>query len=398
VKVPSSLGFRTSLQLGTWNLELRFAPSCRQAEILHNPSPDFGKLVYWRVIDTDKRLATFLAKVSAVAWIALDTEADSLHAYPEKLCLIQIAFDNSIHLLDPLAEVDFAPALKILQEHELVMHGADYDLRLLSKTFDFIPRAVFDTMLAARLLGERQFGLIHLVHQYLGVVLEKGPQKANWARRPLTERMENYALNDVRYLKPLADILRERLIEKGRLEWHTETCARLVQDCSEVRPTDPDVVWRVKGSHHLQPAALAVLRELWHWREKEAVRANKPPYFVLSPELMVHLSMAAIESNNVAELLPERFSPRRREGLLKAVAHGLAVEKPPGALQRSHYRQSELEKRRMFELERRRNRRASELGLDPTMIASRAMLVLLAKNWDDHQEELMDWQKKLLSA
>ena len=349
------------------------------------------------MIDTEKRLATLLAKLEAAEWVALDTEADSLHAYPEKLCLIQIASPTSVDILDPLAGIDLAAALKILQRHELVMHGADYDLRLLRKTFDFVPRAVFDTMLAARLLGERQFGLINLVQQYLDVALEKGPQKANWARRPLTERMENYARNDVRYLKPLADILRQRLLEKGRLPWHAETCAHLVDDCAQVRPTDPDVVWRVKGSHHLHPPALAVLREIWHWREKEAIRANKPPYFILSPELMVHFAMAATESNNVKDLLPERFSPRRREGILKAVEEGLAIDKPPGALQRAHYRQSEAEKRRMFELERRRNRRANDLGIDPTLIASRAMLVLLAKNWDEHQEELMRWQRELLT-
>jgi ribonuclease D len=377
---------------------------CRRLEIPHNPPLDFGAFntfnafnVYCGVIDTDKRLAQLLERLDSAGWIALDTEADSLHAYPEKLCLVQMAFENTCELVDPLSGLDLAPALKVLQQHELVMHGADYDLRLLRKTFDFVPRAIFDTMFAARLLGDRQFGLTNLVEQYLGVKLEKGPQKANWARRPLTERMEAYARNDVRYLKPLADMLRQRLMEKGRLEWHTETCRRLIEDCSQVRPADPDVVWRVKGSHHLQPAALAVLREIWHWREKEALRANKPPYFILSPETMVHLSMASTESNTVRSLLPERFSPRKREGIMKAIERGLAAEKPPGALQRSHYRQTEAEKRRMFELERRRNRKANDLGIDPTLIASRAMLVLLARNWDEHQEELMQWQKQLLT-
>ena len=370
---------------------------CLAGQFAHNPSPEFENGVYCRVIDTDKRLATVLAQLGAAAWIALDTEADSLHAYPEKLCLVQIAFQETVELIDPLSGIDLAPALEVLQQHELVMHGADYDLRLLRKTYDFVPCRVFDTMLAARLLGDRQFGLIHLVERYLGVQLEKGPQKANWARRPLTERMEAYARNDVRYLKPLSDILRERLTEKGRLDWHRETCSRLVEDCSQIRPADPDVVWRVKGSHHLQPAALAVLREIWHWREKEALRANKPPYFILSPESMVQFAMAATESNNIAELLPARFSPRRREGLIEAINHGRLSRSLPGALQRTHYRQTEAEKRRMFDLERRRNRRAHELDIDPTLVASRAMLVLLAKDWNTHQEELMAWQKQLLS-
>lgn len=348
------------------------------------------------MIDTDEKLVGFLPKLRAADWIGLDTEADSLHAYPEKLCLVQVAVSDSVELLDPLSGMHLAPALEVLQRHELVMHGADYDLRLFRKTFDFVPEAIFDTMLAARLLGHRQFGLIHLVQEYLHVKLEKGPQKANWARRPLTTRMETYARNDVRYLKPLADLLRERLAEKNRLTWHQESCRRLIADCAQVRPADPDVVWRVKGSHHLGPGALAVLREIWHWREKEAVRANKPPYFVLSPEAMVQLSLAATESDTVKTVLPSHLSPRRREGILKAIEQGLAVDKPPRTLQKAHYRQSEAEKRRMFDLERRRNRRAAELGVDPTIIASRAMLVLLAKDWAAHTADLMDWQKDLL--
>ena len=134
------------------------------------------------------------------------------------------------------------------------MHGADYDLRLLRKHHEFVPSAIFDTMLAARLLGLRQFGLGHLVEKYLGVKLEKGPQKANWAMRPLTERMERYARNDTRYLKPLADRLKPELQASGRLAWQQESCARLIQDSTTQRPADLDAVWRIKGSHLLEPA------------------------------------------------------------------------------------------------------------------------------------------------
>jgi ribonuclease D len=123
----------------------------------------------------------------------MDTEADSLHAYPEKLCLIQISISGADELLDPLAKMDLKPLLEVFRRHELIVHGADYDLRLLRKSCGFVPTTIFDTMLAARLLGCREFGLTNLVSKCLGVKLEKGPQKANWARRPLTERMEVYA-------------------------------------------------------------------------------------------------------------------------------------------------------------------------------------------------------------
>src|SRR3974390_497063 len=164
-----------------------------------------------RVIDTEQGLAAFLPILRAASWVAVDTEADSLHAYPEKVCLIQISTSSSDRLVDPLARLDLNPLLDALTGHELTMHGADYDLRLLLKHHEFIPSAIFDTMLAARLLGLRQFGLSHLVEKFLGVKLEKGPQKANWAMRPLTERMERYARNDTRHLKPLADGLKPEL-------------------------------------------------------------------------------------------------------------------------------------------------------------------------------------------
>jgi len=368
----------------------------RPRDFCHFPFAFPNLILYCRVLDTDHKLAAFLPRLKAADWIALDTEADSLHAYPEKLCLIQASIVGADELLDPLSGMRLAPALEALQKHQLIMHGADYDLRLLRKRFDFIPTAIFDTMLASRLLGAREFGLIHLVFKYLGVKLEKGPQKANWARRPLTERMANYARNDTRYLKPLAEILRTELEAKGRLAWHEEICARLIADCAEIRPADPDVVWRVKGSHHLTPMALGVLREIWHWREKEAIRANKPPYFVLAPEAMVQISMAGAEAQSVKDVLPRHLSPHRREGILKAIAAGLAMDKPPGVLRRASYRQSETEKRRMRDLEKRRDRRGAELGLDPTIIASRAMLVLLAKDWETHEKDLMQWQRELL--
>ena len=181
-----------------------------------------------------------------------------------------------------------------LSGHELIMHGADYDLRLLRKHHEFVPGAIFDTMLAARLLGLRQFGLSHLVEKYLGVKLEKGPQKANWALRPLTERMEHYARNDTHYLKPLADRLKSELEASGRLGWQQESCARLIQDSTKQRPPDMDSVWRIKGSHLLERPALAVLRELWQWRETEAVGANKPPFFVMSHQALVDIAAAAV--------------------------------------------------------------------------------------------------------
>ena len=350
------------------------------------------------MIDTDEKLAAYLPKVRAAKWVALDTEADSLHAYPEKVCLIQISTVAGDELIDPLTQMDINPLLDALGAHALIMHGADYDLRLLRKHHEFVPGAIFDTMLAARLLGHRQFGLSSLVEQYLGVKLEKGSQKANWARRPLTEKMEHYARNDTRHLKPLSDKLRLELEHKGRLAWHEESCVRLVDECAQSRPADMDSVWRIKGSHALSRAALAVLREIWKWRESEAVAVNKPPFFVLQHEQLVRIADAATTDRHLDPLLPRHMSERRREGLLVAIRKGLAVpaHHQPDHLKRLSRRPNEVERRRYADIEKRRNALAAKLAIDPTLIASRTTISQLAHDWSKHAPELMNWQRKLL--
>jgi len=247
-------------------------------------------------------------------------------------------------------------------------------------------------------LGCRQFGLTNLVAEYLGVTLDKGSQKADWARRPLTGRMEIYARNDTHYLKPLADKLKLELQHKGRLAWHLETCARLIADCAQPASPDPDSVWRVKGSHLLGRAGLAVLRELWHWREAEAIAANRPPFFILSHETLIRLAGATAQAHPIDTLLPRHFSDRRRAGLKDAVSRGVAVppDQQPEPLRQINRRPSEAERRRFNELQKRRDHHAHQLDIDPTLIASRAMLGALAEDRAAHESELMNWQRELL--
>jgi ribonuclease D len=196
------------------------------------------------VIATDARLPELLKKIDAADRVALDTEADSLHSYREKLCLIQISVpsavipgnlegsrgtaskvaprDSSISLgmtvqsvcdfiVDPLSNLDVEPLRQALEPKEIVLHGADYDLRMLRRGLNFTPTRIFDTVIAARLLGIREFSLGALVKRFFGVELHKHSQKANWAVRPLPPRMTQYALNDVHYLLPLAGELEEHL-------------------------------------------------------------------------------------------------------------------------------------------------------------------------------------------
>lgn len=357
-----------------------------------------GCVTLAEVIDTDEKLAALLPVIQTAPWLALDTEADSLHAYPEKVCLIQISTVAGDELVDPLAPINLEPLFAAFNAHEMIFHAADYDLRLLRKHHEFTPLAIFDTMLAARLLGEPQFGLSNLVEKFLGVKLDKGSQKADWARRPLTEKMEVYARNDTHYLKPLVDKLKAELVAKKRLAWHSESCARLIVDCSQPVVVDEETIWRIKGSSHLGRAELAVLRELWSWREREAITANRPPFFVLSHESMVGIAIAVAAQQPVEPLVPPRMHPRRRDALMKAVKAGAAVppEKFPAVIRHHSQRPSEAEFRRFRELEKIRDRHARELAIDPTLIASKATLGDLARDLDKFAPELMSWQRELL--
>ncbi|MBI4659553.1 MAG: HRDC domain-containing protein [Verrucomicrobia bacterium] len=351
------------------------------------------------MIQDNARLTALLARIRAADWIALDTEADSLHAYPEKLCLLQISLPGEDAIIDPLARLNLAPLLEVLKDRELILHGADYDLRLLWKSLRFRPRGIFDTMWAARLLGNSECGLIHLVAQVLGVVLEKGPQKMNWARRPLTKRMETYARNDTRYLRPLSEALSDRLRTLGRLDWQREVCAQMISECCQDRAPDPDVVWRLKGSDRLDGKALAVLRELWHWREREATRRNRPPYFIVSHEKLVALASAAARRETADDVLPAGFPALRHEGLAEALERGLRkpTAEHPRPRRSTGRRLTRSEQLRFDELKRHRDQCAADLKIDPSLIASRAMLVALAVNWKTHQNGLMAWQRKLLA-
>ena len=338
-------------------------------------------------------------KLRASPWVAMDTEADSLHAYPEKICLIQISYPGRDVLVDPLAGLDLRPLWEALQGRELIMHGCDYDLRLLRRTYHYLPGAVFDTMLAARLVGYPAFGLSDLVARHLGVRLEKGPQKANWALRPLPPHMEQYARNDSRHLKPLEEILRAELVARGRLEWHREMCARLVEQSAHEPPLDAENVWRVKGCGQLDRRGLAVLRAVWYWREHEATTANRPPFFIFSTDDLVTLAALAAAGQSFAHLIPRRFSPGRRERLRQAVnqAMQLPSEKCPlPAPRRPTLRLTAQQRRLMNDLQAKRDALAQRLQMDPTLIAPRATLVALATDGETARRQLMAWQQKLL--
>lgn len=350
------------------------------------------------MITTPNDLAHLAERVQHAPWVAVDTEADSRHCYFEKLCLLQVSIPHSDSLVDTLAGLELAPLMKALGGRELILHGADFDLRILRRTVGFVPAAVFDTDIAARLLGVQQTGFSALVERHFGVHLEKASQKADWALRPLPEKMVKYAMADTHYLKPLADILRGELVRLGRIEWLQQCCADLIERSAITRERDPQMEWRVKGWAILNGAGLAVLRELWHWRDAEAQAVDRPAFHILNNERLVQIADLVVHRKDFHPLIPPRMSPPRRQRLLDAVRRGHEVKPAdyPILPKRPRSRPDFQAMRRADAIRAVRDAHAKELGIDPSLIASRATIESLARDREATLPSVLPWQRKLL--
>jgi ribonuclease D len=372
------------------------------------------------VIASAQRVADLIQQIQATDRVAIDTEADSLHSYREKLCLIQLSvpdvagivdagrerdeFENrrdhrsrlqDDFIVDPLSDLDLEPLRCALEPREIVLHGADYDLRMLRRGLYFAATRIFDTVIAARLLGIREFSLGALVKRFFGVELHKHSQKANWAVRPLPPRMMKYALNDVHYLLPLASILEEQLERFQRRDWFRQSCDRAIESAAASRERDPDDLWRISGAGALDPRAGAVLRALWQWREREAEMADRPAFHILQNH---ELLTAAV--NFASGGLPDykQFSDRRRQTFREAAE--IALQSPqsewPVMRRRSGIRPSAATLRSAEKLRERRNKSADQLGLEQSFIASRSALEAVAADPARAKALLVPWQHELL--
>jgi ribonuclease D len=314
--------------------------------------------------------------------VALDTEADSFHHYYEKVCLLQLARAGTAWLVDPLAGLDLAPLFSLLAGRRLLLHGADYDLRLLSRGYGFHPRQIFDTMLAAQLLGLKEIGLAALLSGRLGVTLDKSSQRADWSRRPLTTSLVSYAAADVLHLHALVALLEADLSAKGRLDWHAEECARLLSQDLAPAPEDPETDWRVKGSNALSAKERAFLRELWSAREERARALDLPPFRVLHNETLLTLSRkAASGEQDIGTLFPRPVPAGFADRLNQALETARSLPStawPPARRGEVVRTEPELEKA-VYGLKARRDAVAAKLGVDPGVLASRAALVDVAR-------------------
>jgi ribonuclease D len=354
------------------------------------------------VIASEHQLADLIRQIQAADRVALDTEADSLHSYREKLCLIQISAPSAVaagreddFIVDPLSSLDLEPLRLALEPREIVLHAADYDLRMLRRGLNFTASRIFDTVIAARLLGIREFSLGALVKRFFGVELHKHSQKANWALRPLSPRMLNYAVDDVHYLLPLAAKLEEELQQVHRRDWFPQSCERAIELAAAERERVQDDLWRIGGAGALDPHAGAVLRALWQWREAEAEISDRPPFHILQNRELLKAA-ANFTSGHVPDY--KHFSARRRQTFREAAK--IALQSPqsewPVMRRRSGTRPTADIVRRAEELRKRRDKAAEQLGLERSFIASRGTLESMAADPARAATLLVPWQRELI--
>lgn len=352
-------------------------------------------------IDTPEHLQQWLQETEAHMQATgenrccLDTEADSLHHYHEKLCLLQVACAGRYALVDPLAIGDVSGLLALLDRHELWFHGSDYDLTMLRRTYDWAPKVVRDTQIAARLVGFRQFGLAALIQAVFGLQLSKASQKADWSRRPLPEHMLSYAVDDVRYLIPLADYLMKLLKGKHREAWFEQSCLDLQEDVAARSMAPKEDPWRVQGSGRLHSKGLAILKAMWGWRENIAMERDIPCYRVMSNKQMVTYA-ETFEAGGVMNP-PGGWRPRWKKEFHDLVAEVFRAGQAawPQRVKKAKARLSDTQRDQIDRLCGLRDKIAEALDLESSLLGSRSTLEEVVAE-EAGINVLMPWQRDLL--
>jgi len=326
--------------------------------------------------------------------IAIDTESNSLYAYQEQVCLIQFSTPTQDFLLDPLALPDLHVLKPLFADEQIekIFHAAEYDLICLKRDFDFQFNHLFDTMVAARILGYKKVGLGNMLEQKFDVKVNKKFQRANWGKRPLSDEMLNYARLDTHYLIDLRNLLREELTQQHRWELAREDFA-LNASLAGINNRDPLPVWeRIGGRSKLDPRQATVLNEVCLARETLAEKLDRPPFKVVSNKALIKLAKTQPHSRN--DLEKEGFSRRQIQhfgkAFLKAVErgrHAKLVERTPSKRPSDDYRN------RYENLRTWRKERAKPLGVESDVVLPRFMMEEIAKENPQHMDRLAAMMK-----
>jgi len=340
----------------------------------------------YTTIDTPEALRELAQTLRAEPLLGVDTEAAGYHRYFDRLSLLQVSSRTRNWLVDPFAVEDLSPLKDVLEDRsiEKIFHDADYDLRILDRDAGMGISGLFDTQIAAAFLGERALGLGTIVEKHLGIKLPKEFQRADWAERPLSEGMKQYAATDTAHLPDLRDRLKAALQEMGRLHWAQEEFLRR----EGTRWTEPEdgkeAFMRIKGGRDLAPRGLAILRELHAWREGVARERDQATFRILGNQAL--LEMSAAPPGSMRDLpsvtgISEGLAQRRGRDILAAVQRGLDV--PEDQLPRwprgQRFERDPEQEARFEALRDARTRLADQLNLDAGFLIPRATLEEIAR-------------------
>jgi ribonuclease D len=337
------------------------------------------------IITTVTRLKELVVRLMDEPLVAVDLEADSLHHYQEKVCLIQISIPDESVIIDPLLLADVSPLAPVMSDARIrkVFHGADYDIRSLHRDFGMEVHNLFDTMIACQFLGEKEVGLAAVLFKRFGVELDKRYQKADWSRRPLTGEMIEYAVRDTTLLLDLYDQLKRELLDKGRFAWVEEESQLLTGVRSNPREQDPFFL-RFKGAARLDQRKLAVLEELLRFRDDVARANDLPPFKILGSDTIRILAEKMPNHTSDLEGVPgltPKLIKRFGDGILAAVERGasLPADRLPSFPSMRRYVKEKGKGDILKRLKVWREGRAGELGIEAGVLVNNSILEAVAE-------------------
>lgn len=340
---------------------------------------------HYEYITTSDALREAVDHLRGASVIGVDTEGDSLYSYQEKVSLIQISGGERHFIIDPLLLETVQPLGLLLEERSIlkIFHGADYDLVSLKRDFGFNIGPIFDTTLAARALGIREFSLQNLIVRYFQLTLSKTHQKSNWSIRPLPKDQLDYAAQDTAYLIPLYALLKKEIEEKGRMDQIEEECRLLEAITWSGKSFEPDDYLRIKGARALPPSAQKVLRELAVVRDQLAKKRNRPPFKVISNDDLLKMAKESPRSEeDLKRLFPRETAPVFRNPTLwlNAVSKGLTTTDPLPKIERNGEAPLTPDQEKLLtRLKEWRNKQAEQEGIEPAMVITSGVLREIAK-------------------
>jgi ribonuclease D len=280
------------------------------------------------VVDTPIALAALIARVKKASRVGIDTEFHNERSYTAQLMVVQLAFDDGVAIVDPLALNDLRPLIDALAQTEIVGHALSSDLRILAEDYGILPRSAFDTQVAAAFCGYGlTISLLDLVRELAGVTLRKSQTVSDWSTRPLTGKQIDYLVDDVRYLFTLADRLEALLTERGRNSWAREEMRSLV-DVGAYRPDGRRLYLRVSGNARMNRRELGILNELAALRDRLARERNIPLKYVIPDDVLaglVALRPKAIDELGQLRRLDGGIKKHYGALIIEAIARGEAI-------------------------------------------------------------------------